>query len=101
MRIAITGANGNIGKRLIRELVEQGEKDIVALVRSERSGQMITDDDLDVDIHIVNYDDADGIREAVGNRPFLNNQQNLVQSLINKLLTIRRVIVYKTSIPSM
>ena len=66
MRIAITGANGSIGRRLIRNLVELGEKDIVALVRSEKSAQVITDEGLGVDIRVVDYDDADGIREAVG-----------------------------------
>ena len=66
MRITVTGANGNVGRRLIRKLSEQGEKDIVALVRSERSAQILIDEGLDVDIHVVNYDDANGIKTAVG-----------------------------------
>ena len=66
MRVAITGANGNIGRRLIRNLIDEGEKDIVALVRSELAAQRITDEGIDVDIQVVNYDDANGIRSAVG-----------------------------------
>jgi len=66
MRVAITGANGNFGMRLIRNLIDEGEKDIVALVRSELAAQRITDEGLDVDIRVVNYDDANGIRSAVG-----------------------------------
>ena len=65
MRVAVTGANGNVGRRLIRNLIEQGERDIVALVRSERSEQTLADDGLGVDIRVVNYDDAKDIKNAV------------------------------------
>ena len=65
MKVVITGANGNIGKRLMRALIDRGDHDILALVRSDRAAETLIDAGFDVDIQIVNYDDAAGIRAAV------------------------------------
>ena len=66
MKFVITGANGHIGKRLIRSLFDRGEKDIVALVRSDAAARTLRDEGFDVDVQVVNYADAAGIRAAVG-----------------------------------
>jgi len=66
MKFVITGANGHIGKRLIRSLIDRGETDIVALVRSDRAARTLRDEGFDIDVQVVNYADAAGIRAAVG-----------------------------------
>ncbi|MBT4161506.1 MAG: NAD(P)H-binding protein [Gammaproteobacteria bacterium] len=67
MRIVITGANGHVGRRLIRRLsIESPQAEIVALVRSSRAVAEIRDDGLNAEIHIVDYADASAISEAVG-----------------------------------
>ena len=56
MKVVITGANGNIGKRLMRALIDRGDHDILALVRSDRAAETLIDAGFDVDIQIVNYE---------------------------------------------
>ena len=51
-RIAITGANGHIGQRLIETL--GSEYEVRALVRSEKAAQMLAESAVD-DVHIVDY----------------------------------------------
>ena len=72
MRILITGANGHLGRKLIRKLQDEASADtgtedsveIVAMVRSERAAASIRDDGLTPTIKIVDYTDVAGIREA-------------------------------------
>lgn len=67
MRVVITGANGHIGRRLIRRLNEESpETEIVALVRSVRAASTIERENLRAAVHIVDYGDAPGLRKAVG-----------------------------------
>lgn len=66
MRIAITGANGSIGRKLLRKLSERPEVELVALVRSTRAAAEVEGEDLDVNVQIVSYQDADSLRSAVG-----------------------------------
>ena len=66
MRVVITGANGNIGRRLINRLSEQEGTEIVALVRSERAAAQVEKEDCGVDIRIVDYNNAREISNAVG-----------------------------------
>lgn len=65
MRLLITGANGHIGIRLIRQINETRPGDeIVAIVRSERAAAALREEGLKVDIRVVSYTDADGIKVA-------------------------------------
>ena len=66
MRILITGANGHLGRRLIRRLNEDhADAEVFALVRSERARGQIEKDGLDATIAIVDYGDAAALA-AVG-----------------------------------
>ena len=65
MRLLITGANGHLGGRLIRQINETRPGDeIVAIVRSERAAAALREEGLQVDIRVVSYTDADGIKVA-------------------------------------
>ena len=65
MRLLITGANGHLGVRLIRQINETRPGDeIVAIVRSERAAAALREEGLQVDIRVVSYTDADGIKVA-------------------------------------
>lgn len=70
MRIAITGANGHLGMRLIRELSQQHE--VLALVRSESAAKKIKDAYADlVSCSIVDYTDAEDLANATRNAEVL------------------------------
>ncbi len=64
-RLLITGANGHLGLKLIRQL-NQDKPDlrIIALVRSDRAAETIRRENLQVDIHVNDYHDAAGIAVA-------------------------------------
>ncbi len=63
MHIAITGANGHLGLKLIRRLLEAGDE-VRPIVRSERAAGTIKDSFPDVDVRIVDYADSQGLGEA-------------------------------------
>lgn len=66
MRLLITGANGHIGRRLIRQVNEKRpELNVIALVRSESAAGRIRQDGLKADVRVVDYADAKAIRGAV------------------------------------
>lgn len=54
MRIAITGANGHIGLKLIAVFQQRGDE-VTALVRSEKAASTITGRYPDTDVRIVDY----------------------------------------------
>ncbi len=66
----ITGANGNLGKRLIEVLLEDPATEVKAVVRSERAAATIRDISLDaaaasrLSIQIVDYHDVEALRGA-------------------------------------
>ena len=66
----ITGANGNLGKRLIEDLLADPETEVRAVVRSERAAGTIRDIGLDpsaaarLSIQIVDYHDVEALRAA-------------------------------------
>ena len=66
MRIAITGANGHLGMRLIRELSQHHE--VLALVRSQSAANVIKDAYGDwVTCSIVDYTKAEELAKATSN----------------------------------
>ncbi len=61
--ILITGANGNLGRRLLRELA--GQVPLRAVVRSQRAADTISREQLDgVEVRIVDYLDEAAMTEA-------------------------------------
>ena len=60
--IAITGANGNLGGRLIETL---GEQNVRALVRSNRAQQNLLDRFPNLDTHLVDYTDQQSLSVAL------------------------------------
>lgn len=100
MRVAITGANGHLGMRLMRELSQQHE--VFALVRSESAANAIKDACSDrVTCSIVDYTDAQdlatatqnaevlihlvGIIKESGNNSFYNAHEATSQALVDML----------------
>ena len=65
----ITGANGNLGRRLIATLLEEEHNAVVAVVRSERAKIAVTDLVLDpaqrqrLTIKVVSYTDVAALHE--------------------------------------
>ena len=63
--ILITGANGNLGRRLLRELA--GQVPLRAVVRSQRAADTIAREGLEgVDVRIIDYLDEAAMTEAAG-----------------------------------
>lgn len=62
--VAITGANGNLGVRLIKTL---GTANVRALVRSERARQSLLDEFAGLEVQIVDYTDKDSISTGLTN----------------------------------
>lgn len=66
----VTGANGNLGKRLIGEMLKTAETEVVAVVRSDRAEGEIEAMDLDDDararlqVKVLNYDDVAALTTA-------------------------------------
>jgi uncharacterized protein YbjT (DUF2867 family) len=63
MQIAITGANGHLGLKLIDRLQEAGDA-VRALVRSERAAESVRGRFPQLDVRIVDYADSEGLRNA-------------------------------------
>ncbi|MCR9259840.1 MAG: NAD(P)H-binding protein [Pseudomonadaceae bacterium] len=66
----ITGANGNLGKRLISEILSDNNSEVVAVVRSARAQHEIESLELDADkvarleVKVLNYDDVAALTEV-------------------------------------
>ena len=66
----ITGANGNLGRRLIELLLKNEQQQVVAVVRSARAQQQIDDLALSpaqrsrLQVRVLNYTDVDALRAA-------------------------------------
>ncbi len=60
--IAITGANGNLGGRLIETF---GSDQVRALVRSKRASSMLQSRFPGLDMRVVDYTDENGLREGL------------------------------------
>jgi len=60
--ILITGANGNLGRRLITALA--GRAPVRAVVRSERAAGQLNDSPGEVDVRVIDYLDQAGMNEA-------------------------------------
>ena len=58
--ILVTGANGHLGRRLVERL--RGEREVVAVVRSERAARTL--EDIATDIRILDYTDARALSDA-------------------------------------
>jgi len=63
VRVAITGANGHLGVRLVEQLLPETE--VRAIVRSERARSKLTDRFDDIDVCIVDYTDRQGLQKAL------------------------------------
>jgi NAD(P)H dehydrogenase (quinone) len=63
MTIAITGANGAVGRNLLAHLAARGAPS-VALVRSERAASEIPKSS-EIDVKIVSYQDRTGLAVAI------------------------------------
>lgn len=61
--IAVTGANGHLGTRLLPELAAQGP--VHALVRSERAADAVRGVDTAADVRVVDYADAAVLADAL------------------------------------
>ena len=64
MRIAITGANGHLGLKLIDRLQSEGD-DVRAIVRSEKAAGTVRSYHPDADVCVVDYADSAGLHEAL------------------------------------
>ena len=65
-RWMVTGANGNLGRKLVRELVEAGEE-VVAVVRSDHAADTVrkaVPDGTAIDVQIIDYTDVSALRAA-------------------------------------
>ena len=63
-KIAITGANGNLGTRLIARLT--GEHEVVAIVRSHRAKQsLLAKLDANIEIQVIDYNDRAGLTKVI------------------------------------
>ena len=102
-RVLVTGANGNLGRRLIARL--SGSCDIVAAVRSVRAAAML--EGSGVDVRLVDYGDGDTlasaaagceaavhltgiIRETAANR-YVDAHEGTARAL-SSLVDIRRIV---------
>ena len=69
-RWLITGANGNLGRRLLADLLADGNHSAIAVVRSERARDQILRDDAipheseALRISVLDYSDADALADA-------------------------------------
>ncbi len=63
MRIAITGANGHLGRKLMRRLLDEQGCEVRAIVRSERAAATVLAT-AEVDVSIVDYTRGDQIAAA-------------------------------------
>jgi len=63
--VLITGANGNLGRRLIQRAFEfpGGPRPVRAIVRSERARQTLADIS-NLDVAVLDYADAEGLAQA-------------------------------------
>lgn len=63
--IVITGANGHLGQRLLRQL--DGRRELRAVVRSERAARQVAALELQhpVDVRVADYLDADAMTQAL------------------------------------
>ncbi len=64
MKVLVTGANGHIGRKLIGVLKKQDDVELIAMVRSKTAADTVRRDHPDIDVRIVDYRDAAGIKEA-------------------------------------
>lgn len=69
--IVVTGANGNLGRRLLQSLA--GRTPLRAVVRSERAAQQIRDLALDPepDVRVVDYLDVEAMTEALAGADYV------------------------------
>ena len=63
MRIAITGANGHLGLKLIERLQSDGDE-VRALVRSDRAAAAVLAAHPNTDLRLVDYTNSAGLKEA-------------------------------------
>lgn len=64
MKIAITGANGHLGRRLIRQLAATAE--VIAIVRSERARKTLTDEfGSGLAVSVIDYADSAALGNAL------------------------------------
>ncbi len=61
-KVLITGANGNLGTRLVRRLRDHYQ--VLAIVRSERARQSLLRAVSDADVRVVDYNDRDSLSDV-------------------------------------
>ena len=64
MRIAVTGANGSVGQNLLARVVENGDVNVVAVVRSERAAASLPHSP-QIAPRIISYDDVGELAETM------------------------------------
>ncbi|MGI9322895.1 MAG: SDR family oxidoreductase [Pseudomonadales bacterium] len=64
LKIMITGANGRLGRKLIKRLLAGGEHEVVAVVRSERAAEQVRADGLACTVKVLDYGDSDALKAA-------------------------------------
>jgi NADH dehydrogenase len=63
--LVITGANGNLGQRLVREILRDPSRGVRALVRREAAARRLADDNPGLDVRIVDYLDQTAMTDAL------------------------------------
>lgn len=64
MRVAVTGANGHLGRRLLNRLAAAGHAPI-AIVRSESAAGQVRSAASEAAVHVTSYADTDGLAQAL------------------------------------
>ncbi len=64
MRVAVTGANGNLGRRLLVQLLGAGHE-AIAIVRSSPAAEQVQAAAPSADLHVVSYGDSSGLAQAL------------------------------------
>ena len=65
MRIAVTGANSSVGQTLLAHVVENGNLEVIAGVRSDRAAASLPAS-AHIAPHIISYDDIGRLAKTIG-----------------------------------
>ncbi len=107
-KVFVTGANGNIGKKLLMRLCSDDQWEVVAAVRSEEAATSLQALGLSIEIVVVDYRDAEGISYAAagcdavihlvgiikesGVNTFQKAHEDAVQAIVDANLPATRVL---------
>ena len=108
MKILVTGANGHLGRRLIRRLLAEARHQPVAAVRSARAAAQLRASGVQCDIQQVDYGDAQSLKQAgagcqalvhlagvikeTRGNSFRQAHEDCCQALVDAALPLKRII---------